>query len=319
MDKKENTERLERVFNLLIKIAMGNFSTQIERTDKTDELEALTALVNIVVEELKDSFLYQGFINTDVSYTEMVNMVFFLDIDSLIVLTNEDVDRLLGYSQKELINKSFVDILQKDCLPIWNQQTANLLANGKMKKNLRLKFTAKDGLVITEFCKLIIIPKKSHFPARIVVITANIIKDRTSVEGKLKRKILAKIDRLKSNRRDTTKVKSILNLDDIENSRTIGTYLRHHPEREIPSLKQLALEFGTNEYKLKRGFKEFFGMSVFRFLKNERLMNAHFAIRNTHEPFKRIAYRYGFRSASHFTREFRSRYGYTPRELRKNS
>lgn len=319
MDKEENEERLERVFNLLIRIAMGNFSTQIERTDKTDKLEALTALVNIVVEELKDSFLYQGFINTDVSYTELVSMVFFLDIDSLIVLMNEDVDRLLDYRQKELINKPFVDILQKDSLSIWNKQIRSLLTNGKMKKNLKLKFMTKDGLVITEFCKLMIIPKESHFSARIVVITANIIKDKNSREGKLKRKILAKIDRLKSNRWDTTKVRSTLNLDDIEKIRTIGTYLRHHPERKVPSLKQLAREFGTNEYKLKRGFREFFGMSVFRFLKNERLMNAHVAIRSTNEPFKRIAYRNGFRNASHFTREFRLRYGYTPRELRKNS
>ena len=319
MDQKENKERLERVFDLLIKISTGNFSAHIERTEKTDELEALTALVNIVVEELKDSFLHQGFINTDFSYMEMVNMVFFLDTDSLIVLTNEDVGRLLGYKQEELINKPFMDILQKDCLPIWNHQIRNLLANGKIKKNLRLKFMTKDGLVITEFCKLMIIPKESHFSARIMAITANIIKDKTSREVKLKRKILARIERPKSNKRDTIKTKSILNLDDIEKIRTIGTYLRHHPEREVPSLKQLALEFGTNEYKLKRGFKEFFGMSVFRFLKNERLMNAHLAIRNTNEQFKEIAYRNGFRNASHFAKEFRSRYGYTPRELRKNS
>ena len=108
-------------------------------------------------------------------------------------------------------------------------------------------------------------------------------------------------------------------MDDIEIIRNIGNHLRHHPEKDITSLKKLALEFGTNEYKLKRGFKEFFGMTVFRFLKNERLMNAHLSIRNTNEQFKNIAKMNGFRNASHFTKEFRSRYGYTPRQLRKNS
>ena len=319
MGQKENTERLERVFTLLIRIAMGNFTASIERTEKTDELEALTALVNIVVEELKDSFLHQGFINTDASYMELVNMVFFLDLDGKIVLINEDVDRLLGYGKKELIQRPMGYILQKDSLPIWTDQIRNLLTNGKMKKNLKLKFMTSDGLVMSEFCKLMLLPNECHLSARIMVVTSNIIKDKATLEGKQRRKILARIDRLISNRQDTPKIKSIFNMADIEIIRNIGNYLRHHPEKDITSLKKLALEFGTNEYKLKRGFKEFFGMTVFRFLKNERLKNAHLSIRNTNEQFKNIAKMNGFRNASHFTQEFRARYGYTPRQLRENS
>ena len=165
MGQKENTERLERVFTLLIRIAMGNFTAIIERTEKTDELEALTALVNIVVEELKDSFLHQGFINTDASYMELVNMVFFLDLDGKIVLINEDVDRLLGYGKKELIQRPMGYILQKDSLPIWTDQIRNLLNNGKMKKNLKLKFMTSDGLVMSEFCKLMLLPNEGLLSA----------------------------------------------------------------------------------------------------------------------------------------------------------
>src|SRR5690606_19843126 len=107
--------------------------------------------------------------------------------------------------------------------------------------------------------------------------------------------------------------------DDIETIRNIGNRLRHHPERDITSLQRLALQFGTNEYKLKRGLKESFGITVFRPLRNERLKNARLSIRNTNEQFKNIAKMNGSRNASHFTPQFRARYGYTPRQLRENS
>ena len=82
---------------------------------------------------------------------------------------------------------------------------------------------------------------------------------------------------------------------------------------------ELAHEFGTNEYKLKKGFKELYGMTVFQFLKNERLRNAHVLVKSSTVPFKRIARQNGFKNATHFSREFKARYGYTPSDLRANS
>lgn len=189
----------------------------------------------------------------------------------------------------------------------------------KLEKNLRLNFMTKDRLVMTEFCKLILLPKEVHFLAKFLVITSNLIKDKSPLEEKIKRDILTKVRRTTPRNRKKPITRINYSLEDIEIFRTIATFLRHHPEWDITSLKELALKFGTNEYKLKRGFREFFGMTVFQFLKNERLKNAHLSIRNTREQFKKIAQQNGFRNASHFTREFRARYGYTPTELRNNS
>ena len=76
MDRPENKIRLEDIYNQLVHIANGNFSYQIERSDKNDALEALIFLVNSTTEELRDAFLHQGFIKLPNSYDLVVQMFF---------------------------------------------------------------------------------------------------------------------------------------------------------------------------------------------------------------------------------------------------
>ncbi|MCM4167370.1 HTH-type transcriptional activator RhaS [Arenibacter antarcticus] len=319
MDQFEDKERLTRIFQVLIGIAMGKFYHRIERTNKKDELEALSALVNIVAEELQDSFLHQGYINLNDSYMQLVHMVFFLDKQSYIVYINEDVQLLLNFEREDLLNTPFVKILHKDSIKTWKDHKKNRSSNGALERNLRLNFMTKDGLELAEFCKVILVPKGAHPKARLMLITSDIVKNKTKLEGKFQQQLLRDIHHPKPGSGNSNYKRNFLSIADIENIRAIGTYLRHHFEKEALSLKDLALNFGTNEFKLKRGFKELFGMTVFKFLKNERLKNAYISVRNTQESFKLIAQQNGFRNASHFSREFKARYGYTPSELRKNS
>ncbi|MBJ7880508.1 helix-turn-helix domain-containing protein [Gelidibacter salicanalis] len=317
MEHIGDMERLHKVFQLLIEIALGNFSYRIERTDKKDELEALTALINIVAEELQSSFLHLGYVSLQESYMQLVHMVFLLDEDYLVVYMNQDVQRFLRLKEDELIHSPFTNIIHEDSLKVWNEQVVHL-SNGKAgETELKLDFKNSKGLKHSEYCKVIIFPEDSHSSARLMIITSNVTNNKTRLENKLKQNILQKIHQpaTKNERRKEGKFR----LEDIKIIRAIGTYIRHHPEKEISSLRELALNFGINEFKLKRGFKATFGMTVFQFLKNERLKNSHLFVRNTQEPFKRIAYQNGFKNASLFTREFRVRYGYTPSDLRKLS
>jgi AraC-like DNA-binding protein len=73
---------------------------------------------------------------------------------------------------------------------------------------------------------------------------------------------------------------------------------------------------GTNEYKLKYGFKQIYGTTIFRFLTQERLRKSKTLIQHSSLSLKEIAYMNGFKSAAHFSRAFRDKYGKTPTELR---
>jgi transcriptional regulator GlxA family with amidase domain len=82
-------------------------------------------------------------------------------------------------------------------------------------------------------------------------------------------------------------------------------------------LEQIAHTYGINEYKLKYGFKELYGTSVFRFLKQERLKKARLLIENTNTPINVIANICGYQNKAHFSKEFRNFFDLTPRMVRK--
>ncbi|MEQ8422924.1 MAG: helix-turn-helix transcriptional regulator [Arenibacter algicola] len=309
--------RLNKVFQLLIEISRGNFSYRLERTDKRDELEALTAIVNIVAEEIKDSFLHQGYVNMHDSYMHLVQMIFFLDKNFNISYTNQDVTQLLHWESKELLDLPLVNLLEKESVIKWMDYKKSLSSDQDFDSNLRLVFKTKVNLQFPAYCKIVELPEEKYPKARYMLLSSDIIKNTKLQERKLQSKILKQIRFPRA--KHSLVEKSFLSVSDLETFRAIGTYLKNNLDKNAPSLQELAHEFGTNEYKLKKGFKELFGMTVFQFLKNERLRNAHVLVKSSNEPFKRIARQNGFKNATHFSREFKARYGYTPRDLRLNS
>ena len=90
-------------------------------------------------------------------------------------------------------------------------------------------------------------------------------------------------------------------------------------EDDFPSLKEFALELGTNEFKLKYGFKELYGTTVHKFLIQERLRKAMMMVRYSDRPFKSIAEMTGFKSLAHFSRSFKQTYSLSPSDMRKKN
>lgn len=84
-----------------------------------------------------------------------------------------------------------------------------------------------------------------------------------------------------------------------------------------PTLSELAKLVGINEYKLKRGFKELFGTTVFGYLSDFRLEKAKLELLDTNKSIGDIAYTLGYCSPQHFASAFRKKFGISPREFRK--
>lgn len=99
----------------------------------------------------------------------------------------------------------------------------------------------------------------------------------------------------------------------------VSEYIRDNLEDPLPSLKELAKSFGTNDYKLKYGFKRLYGATVFNYLTSERLTKAQIFVKHSNIPIKEVARMTGFKCPSHFSRTFKKKYGYTPRDLRKQA
>jgi AraC-like DNA-binding protein len=85
-----------------------------------------------------------------------------------------------------------------------------------------------------------------------------------------------------------------------------------------PVLGELARQVGLNEYKLKRGFKELFGTTVFAYLTAERLELARRMLLDTDKSAAEIAAELGYATPQHFHAAFKKRFAVSPNSVRKN-
>jgi len=96
----------------------------------------------------------------------------------------------------------------------------------------------------------------------------------------------------------------------------IRAYLDEH-YADPPSLLALAHLFGINDYKLKKGFKEFFGLTVFGYIAEKRLTEARRLLEATARPIQEVSEAVGFSTPAHFATCFRRKFGVAPSQLRQ--
>ncbi|MGD1961107.1 MAG: helix-turn-helix transcriptional regulator [Fulvivirga sp.] len=85
------------------------------------------------------------------------------------------------------------------------------------------------------------------------------------------------------------------------------------------SLHSLAHQVGTNEFTLKKGFKELFGTSVFGYWNQTKMQEARTLLAEGTMTVKEISARIGYKNPQHFSTAFKKHYGYTPSELRAST
>lgn len=81
-----------------------------------------------------------------------------------------------------------------------------------------------------------------------------------------------------------------------------------------PTLKELARTIGLNEYRLKAGFKNIYGKTVFQFLNDYRLDKAREILNEGQVKVNDAAYQIGYTNPSHFIAAFRKKFGVTPKK-----
>ena len=90
-----------------------------------------------------------------------------------------------------------------------------------------------------------------------------------------------------------------------------------HLEGRLPTLSELAKQFGLPARRLNDGFIAEYGTSVYNFLTDHRLKQAHASILASTTPLKTLAARLGYSHVNHFIVAFKRKFGYSPGSLRK--
>jgi AraC-like DNA-binding protein len=115
-----------------------------------------------------------------------------------------------------------------------------------------------------------------------------------------------------------------LPVPDITSSLKPDDVQKMHKAREILvenmhaplSIKDLAHQVGTNEYNLKKYFKEVFGTTVFGYLHDFRMEKSKQQLAVDGSKISEVARKLGYKHATHFTAAFKKYYGFLPNKMR---
>lgn len=109
----------------------------------------------------------------------------------------------------------------------------------------------------------------------------------------------------------------ILRKFDLQTIKEAKDYIHNNFNSEL-TLSVLAKYLGTNETKLKIGFKKIFGRTFSEILRTERLNNAKLLVQNSSLSLTEIAGKCGYKSVSMFRMRFKERFGVTPSQFQRS-
>jgi AraC-like DNA-binding protein len=294
--KAYNEARLVTIHQMLFEMARGNFNSSIPLSPYDDKLETLVVLINMVAEEMRESIFQVGYVNNHRTLQFIAQSTFVLDASFSIKSFTPEVTIFLGYSESELIDLPLAGIITTASFA---QLQDVLDTNVSLPAAIALDFTPKEHLPVSVSCTI----------GRLVNSSEIILNFVTPARQDSYFPLMYRNENEKHNK--TRKEDALL-------IQKLYDYILAHLEEPLPSLKVLSCEFGTNEHKLKDGFRHFFKTSIYQFYNNERLKRAYFMIEHTTIPLKNISVMNGFNDYPNFSKSFKKRFGFSPYEMKRN-
>ncbi|RPE14091.1 AraC family transcriptional regulator [Chitinophaga lutea] len=102
---------------------------------------------------------------------------------------------------------------------------------------------------------------------------------------------------------------------DLQRLQQVKDYLRDSFLSPELSLDLLCRKFGLNEFKLKRGFKQLFGHTVFGYVQELKMKTARRLLAEKKMNVNEVADYLGYSAPNHFSAAFKKMYGHVPSRL----
>lgn len=297
MKRPHNRQRMKFMHKMLFEMARGNFNNQIPLSQFDDEMEALVVLLNMVAEELKESVFYSGFVNPFITHKMVTCATFILDENDAIKNVNQGVIDILGYDEIEMVGSPIDSFIKGDFGDISEQEKKAMKERLFSGEIITLHFVTNKMLIVSAECS---ISRLSDGTSTVLNFVVPYLEGSENTEESFD---------LKLNKHPS------LRKADARLMQLVYDYVLANLATPLPSVKELARKFGTNDCKLKDGFKYFFHTSIYQFYTEERLKRAYIMIEQTDIPLKNISFMNGFNTYPNFSRTFKKRYGFSPKEV----
>ncbi len=305
----DDQKRLSLINKMIIELGGENFNYRVPTTSKNDVIEAIAVSINMLADKLSESYKNRYLVHSREIFEHLTDLSFILDNQFKIVQVTSTYNEFVSIKKSQLAGMPFLDLLDRESQEIWESATIT----AKYPQKLHLNLTTKKKLTqpLTFFLnELIPIESESRYllsGVRTVNIRELTNSNAPDSDEPLYdySKFLDLSDSVLKDEKDISIIKQI------------HAHIEKNRADALGSLQKLANDFGTNEFKLKNGFKELYGITVFKFQMEERLNYAKTLVESSSIPVKAIAEMMGFKTLAHFSRSFKKRFGSNPREMRK--
>ena len=300
--------RIKRIHQMLLEMARGNFFYSLEPTDKNDNIAALVVMLNMVNEEIRASFIHQGFASAHKTPQCIIQLSLIMDAKGVIELVTNGSCSLLSCLPKDLIGKPVTGFMTQNAQKKWTKKLSKLLKRERSEAVVFLEFITNEGLLLAKDFNISVFKALDGSGQKIHLNSVFFSKGEPFGKDLMKTKLMVE--------KGIKEHKVRMSPKDIQIIRDVHDMIISNLDKDLPTLKDLAHQMGTNEYKLKYSFKQLYGTTIFRFLIQERLRQAKTLIMHSGHSLKDIAHMTGFKSVTHFSRAFKDKYGLSPRDIR---
>jgi len=133
------------------------------------------------------------------------------------------------------------------------------------------------------------------------------------VEAKVLEMVALQLDQLVKHDQASTHQK--INAKDQDAFYALRDFL-HQSFADDHSLRTLSKTFGLNEFKLKKGFKEIFGTTVFDYLHDLKMEHARRLLQDAGAYVNEVSGMVGYKNPNHFSTAFKRKFGINPTQYR---
>lgn len=286
-------EKLRMIYQLLFDLATGRKTIAFYSETLDDEYDVILNSLLVQGERIRELVLEQGKVIPYSNFQHLSQFAFVLNSNFKVIDFNFTVSDRLKYESEAIQNLPFESLLDDTSKEGWNKLIKQFNWNTYFFTTVELVFVSLDGYKLPLFCSV----SNSLVNQTLFVLSAEVVL-----------KDVPFLKQIPSNTNEKIKNEAKI----IEN---IHTYILEHLDAPLPSLKSLAIQFGSEEHKIRNGFREHYHTSVYQFYQDERLKKAYLLISQTDLPLKEIAFQCGFEMYLNFYKAFRKKYGFSPSEL----
>ena len=296
MSSSSQQDRVLNIYQMLFQMASGDFTNRIALGDEKDLLTTFELCLNEFAAEFPMSIIKSGYISPLSFHQSFVQATFVLDQDGCICDVSENIPSFFNMEMAQLIAMPFSNFISKQSAELW-AFNFNLCSEKVYYHNtLQILLINKEKNLIPAFCTI----SKVKYLNNIFINT---------ISSELQN----------SNLRDSDFCQNFKSRpSDSELIQNIRDYIIQNLDIPLPPLKEIAKKFGSNEFKIKEGFRHFHNISLYQFYNEQRLSKAHSLILQTNYSLGDIAEMCGYTDYVNFYKAFKKRFQYAPSSLKRH-